>query len=117
MGDTPNTSKVDPKAQLTLYNSAFWGNPLKGAIVNNGIVRLHQTNFSQVGSPGVDVLGGSAHVYTSYFAQRKSGNGDNAHARLHESGNSVELTNNFYSSNRRPGLNNAKPGFARGSDL
>jgi hypothetical protein len=116
VGDEPNTAKVDPNAQLALYNSAFWGNPTIGAIVNNGIVRFHEANFSQVGNPGIDVRGGSAHVYTSYFAQRKNGNGDNSHARLLESGNSIELTNNFYTSNR-PGLNNARPGFAYGADL
>jgi hypothetical protein len=116
VGDAPNTEKVDTNAQLALYNSAFWGNPTIGAIVNNGIVRFHEANFSQVGNPGIDVRGGSAHVYTSYFAQRKNGNGDNSHARLEESGNSIELTNNFYTSNR-PGLNNSRPGFAFGSDL
>lgn len=114
VGDTPNTKKVNPGAQLVLYNSAFWGNPTAGAIINNGIVRFHQTNFSQVGSPGIDVRGGSAHVYTSFFAQRKNGSGDNAHARLHEGGKSIELTNNYYSS-RRPGLN-AQPNLVYGSD-
>jgi hypothetical protein len=101
---------------LILYNSAFWGNPIIGAIVNNGIVRFHQANFSQVGNPGIDVRGGSAHVYSSNFAQRKNGNGDNSHARLLESGNSIELTNNYYTS-RDPGVNNAKPGSVFGSDM
>jgi hypothetical protein len=116
VGDVPNTTRVDPNAQLTLFNSAFWGNPIIGAIINNGIVRFHQANFSQVGNPGIDVRGGSAHVFSSYFAQRKNGNGDNSHARLLESGNTIELNNNFYTSNR-PGLNNARPGSAFGSDL
>ena len=116
VGDVPNTPRVDPNAQLILYNSAFWGNPTTGAIINNGIVRFQQANFSQVGNPGIDVLGGSAHVYTSYFAQGKSGEGNNAHARLHQTGNSIELTNNFYT-NRQLGLNNARPGFAFGSDI
>jgi len=116
VGDSPNTAKVDPKSQLILFNSAFWGNPTTGAIINNGVTRFHQTNFSQVGSPGIDVWGGSAHVYTSYFAQRKSSGGSNAHARLNESGNSIELTNNYYS-NSRPGITNARPGFVQGADL
>jgi hypothetical protein len=110
MGDAPNTKRVHPNAQLILYNSAFWGSPTTGAIIYNGIVRIHQANFSQVGNPGIDVRGGSAHVFTSFFAQRKSGSGDNAHARLHETGSFIELTNNFYGS-RLPGLTNARPGF------
>jgi hypothetical protein len=117
VGDTPNTRKVDPNAQLILYNSSFWGNPVTGAIINNGIVRFHQTNFSQVGYPGIDVWGGSAHVYTSYFAQGKTGTGDNAHARLHGEGKSIELSNNIYNS-RRPGVNSARSGGSvYGADL
>ena len=115
VGDNPNTARVDPNAHLILYNSAFWGNPTAGAIINNGVVRFQQANFSQVGNPGIDVRGGSAHVFSSFFAQRKNGNGDNAHARLHETGKSIELTNNFYN-NRRPGIN-AGTGTVYGSDL
>jgi len=116
VGDIPNTSNVNPNAQLILFNSAFWGNPTTGAIINNGIVRFHQANFSQVGSPGIDVFGGSAHVYTSFFAQRKGGSGNSAHARLREDGKSIELTNNFYTSSR-PGFNAMQGGLVYGSDI
>ena len=70
MGDKVNTDKVHPDAKLILYNSAFWGSPVIGAIINNGIVSFQQANFSRSGTQGVDVRGGKAHVYTSYFAQK-----------------------------------------------
>ena len=69
MGKEMNTSKVHPDAKLILYNSAFWGSPVFGAIINSGIVSFQQANFSRSGTYGVDVRGGRAHVYTSYFAQ------------------------------------------------
>ena len=116
VGDVPNTAMVDTEAQLILFNSAFWGSPVIGAIINNGIVRLHQANFSQVGNVGVDVRGGSAHVYTSYFAQRKANYADNAHARLHEGGKSLELSNNYFN-NRLPGLHNEFSRKVYGSDI
>ena len=68
VGCQPGTEKVHPKALLVLCNSAFWGSPTVGAIINNGIVRFHQANFSETGKPAIDVRGGSAHVYSSYFA-------------------------------------------------
>ncbi len=37
--------KVHPDAKLILYNSAFWGSPVIGAIINNGIVSFQQANF------------------------------------------------------------------------
>ena len=70
MGDKVNTDKVHPDAKLILYNSAFWGSPVIGAIINNGIVSFQQANFSRSGTQGVDVRGGKAQVYTSYFAQK-----------------------------------------------
>ena len=101
MGDESNTKKVDPRAQLILYNSAFWGSPVVGSIVNNGILRLQQGNFAVCGAPGIDVYGGKAHVFTTYFAQKmKMHEIDNkyTYARLHKNGCQIELTNNFYTS-------------------
>ncbi len=40
MGGETNTTKVHPDAQLILYNSAFWGSPTIGAIINSGTVRF-----------------------------------------------------------------------------
>ena len=44
MGKEMNTSKVHPDAKLILYNSAFWGSPVIGAIINNGIVSFQVGN-------------------------------------------------------------------------
>jgi hypothetical protein len=115
MGDKVKTSKVDPDAQLILYNSAFWGSPTIGAIINSGTVRFQQANFTQSGVPGIDNRGGKAHVYTSYFARPMTGNMDNVYAKLHATGVSIELTNNYYISGVRE--NNAKPGKIYGSDI
>ena len=96
MGENVNTDKVHPNAHLILYNSAFWGSPTVGAIINNGTVRYQQANFQRTGAPGIDVRGGKAHVYTSYFAQKMTGASENdVYARLHETGASIELTNNY----------------------
>ena len=98
MGDAPNTEKVHPDARLVLYNSAFWGSPTTGAIVNNGVLRFHQANFSRTGEPGIDVRGGKAHVYSSYFAERMSGEkADNSYASLRDNRASIEFSNNYYS--------------------
>lgn len=95
MGKEMNTSKVHPDAKLILYNSAFWGSPVFGAIINSGIVSFQQANFSRSGTYGVDVRGGRAHVYTSYFAQEIPDTVTlNGYARLGMYGNLVELTNN-----------------------
>jgi len=129
MGKEVKTDKVHPDAQLILYNSAFWGSPIVGAIINSGIVRFQQTNFQRSGAPGVDARGGKAYVYTSYFAQPMVANertnreispeamaaGDNVYAKLHETGESIELTNNYYLSGLR--TKNAKPGQIYGSDM
>ncbi|HMI03406.1 MAG TPA: glycosyl hydrolase family 28-related protein [Pedobacter sp.] len=117
MGGEANTDKVHPDAQLILYNSAFWGSPTVGAIINSGTVRFQQANFQRSGAPGIDNRGGKAHVYSSYFAQRMPGDatGDNVHAKLHATGASTELTNNYYISGFRE--NNAKPGKIYGSDI
>jgi hypothetical protein len=117
MGGEANTSKVDPDAQLILYNTAFWGSPTIGAIINSGTVRFQQANFTQSGAPGIDNRGGKVHVYTSYFARRMAGDptGDNVYAKLHPTGVSIELTNNYYISGFRE--NNAKPGKIYGSDI
>jgi len=117
MGGEVNTDKVHPDALLVLYNSAFWGSPTVGAIVNNGIVRFQQANFQRTGTPGVDVRGGRVHVYSSYFAQRmaRETTGNNVYVRLHETGTSVELTNNHYLSGLR--LNAEGTGRVDGSDV
>ena len=116
MGKEVNTDKIHPDAQLILINSAFWGSPVIGAIINSGTVRLQQANFSRSGAPGIDNRGGKAHVYTSYFAQRTTGETENdVYARLHATGTSIELTNNFYIS----GLNRKAEGTGKiyGSDI
>jgi hypothetical protein len=117
MGDKTNTGNVHPDAKLILYNTAFWGSPTVGGIVNNGIVRYQQANFQRSGATGVDVRGGKACVYSSFFAQRAApeANENNAYAKLHATGNSIELTNNYYLS----GLRNysLKPGGIYGSDV
>jgi hypothetical protein len=117
MGDQANTNKVHPDAQLILYNSAFWGSPTIGGIINNGTVRFQQANFQRSGAPGIDNRGGKAHVYSSYFAQRMQGeaNTDNVYTKLHATGVSTELTNNYYLSGFRE--NNEKPGKIYGSDI
>ena len=98
MGKEMNTSKVHPDAKLILYNSAFWGSPVFGAIINSGIVSFLQANFSRSGSYGV----GRAHVYTSYFAQEIPDTVTlNGYARLGMYGNLIELTNNYYISGFR----------------
>jgi len=115
MGDAPNTEKVHPDAHLVLYNSAFWGSPTTGAIVNNGIVRFHQANFSKTGEPGIDVCGGKAHVYSSYFATRLSGEkAGNSYASLHDTGASIEFSNNYYSAKLK--IHTAAEGQFYGSD-
>jgi hypothetical protein len=117
MGGEANTNKVDPDAQLILYNSAFWGSPTTGAIINSGTVRFQQANFTQSGTPGIDDRGGKAHVYTSFFARKMAGEaaGDNVYAKLHPTGVSIELTNNYYISGFRE--NNANPGKVYGADI
>ena len=116
MGSEINTGKVHPDAQLILINSAFWGSPVIGAIVNNGTVRLQQANFSRSGAPGIDVRGGKAHVYTSYFAQTTTGETENdVYAKLHATGTSIELTNNYYISGLKQKLEGT--GKIYGSDL
>ena len=103
MGGEVQTEKVHPDAQLILYNSAFWGSPTVGGIINNGVVRYQQANFQRSGAPGVDNRGGKVHVYSSFFAQPLTGEtaGDNVYARLHATGTSIELTNNYYVSGLR----------------
>ncbi|GEO11761.1 glycoside hydrolase family 55 protein [Segetibacter aerophilus] len=117
MGGTARTSKVHPDARLILYNTAFWGSPTVGAIINSGTVRLQQANFQRSGAPAIDNRGGKVHVYSSYFAQKMPGeaSGDNVYAKLHSSEVSTELTNNYYISGFKE--NNAKQGKIYGSDI
>jgi len=118
MGGEVKTDKVHPDAQLILYNSAFWGIPTVGAIINNGTVRFQQANFQRTGMPGIDVRGGRVHVYSSYFAQRmqqRGTTGNEVYARLHEGGTSIELTNNYYLSGLR--FNREGTGEIEGADV
>ncbi|HKB45472.1 MAG TPA: hypothetical protein VKC90_13825, partial [Chitinophagaceae bacterium] len=117
MGKEANTKSVHPDAKLILYNTAFWGSPTIGAIINSGTVRFQQANFQRSGAPAIDNRGGTTHVYSSYFAQRMQGEtgGDNVYAKLLPTANSTELTNNYYISGFRE--NNAKPGKIYGSDV
>jgi hypothetical protein len=128
MGREANTTKVHPDAQLVLYNTAFWGSPTIAAIINSGTVRFQQANFQRSGAPGIDNRGGKVHVYSSYFAQRMTGDertvrdiseavnkGDNVYAKLHPSGVSIELTNNRYISGFSE--SNANPGKIFGADI
>ncbi len=128
IGSDANTTKVHPNAQLILYNSAFWGSPVIGAIINSGTVRFQQANFQRCGAPGIDNRGGKVHVYSSYFAQRMTGDertlreisdavakGDNVYAKLHTTGVSIELTNNRYISGFSK--NDAQTGKIYGSDI
>jgi len=120
MGDVANTAKIHPDSELALYNSAFWGSPtVAGAIVNNGIVRLQQANFTQLpgNNPGIDVQGGKAHVYTSFFQPSKDGQNNNVYAMLRQSGTSIELSNNYYASGLRNSAPAGNPYGIYGSDL
>lgn len=99
MGDEVNTTKVHPDAQLILYNTAFWGSPTVGGIVNNGIVRYQQANFQSPGDPAIDIRGGKAHVYSSYFQGIRRGDAYSSGrtaAFLRATGISAELTNNHF---------------------
>jgi hypothetical protein len=110
MGEDTKTD-IHADAQLILYNSAFWGNVHRGAVVNAGTLHLYQTNFSTPGNPSVDVIGGSAQVYTSYFRS----NGGNF-GRLASTGNVLKFSNNYFGG----GLNyesEKAPGSVLGSDI
>ena len=105
MGNEVNTKKVHPEAQLILYNSAFWGSPTVVGIINNGIVRYQQANFQSIGTNGInpvvgiDVRGGEAHVYSSYFqGMPRNADENSVYAWLRSTGKIIELTNNYYSS-------------------
>ncbi|MBQ8673176.1 MAG: poly(beta-D-mannuronate) C5 epimerase [Bacteroides sp.] len=112
MGDEEKTEKIHPKAQLILYNSAFWGSPVYGAIVNNGILSLQQANFTRSGGQGVDVRGGKARIYSSYFAQKlKTGE---HYMRLGKNAHSIEATNNYYTSGFR--IDNSYKKSVNGTD-
>lgn len=118
MGDEVNTDKIHPDAELILYNSAFWGSPVFGAIINNGIVSFQQANFSRSGTEGVDVRGGKARVYTSYFAQRilEEAISKEAYVRLGIHGKSIELSNNYYISGLKFNKSKEGEGLIYGSD-
>lgn len=120
MGEKTGTDKVDPKARLALYNTAFWGSPTTAAIINNGIVRFQQANFQSSGAPGIDNRGGNVHVYSSYFSDKMTGeaSGDNVYAKLRNTGGSIELSNNYYISGFRESSERSKdPGKVYGFDV
>jgi hypothetical protein len=97
MGDTANTTKVHPESQLILYNSAFWGSPTVGAIINNGTVRFQQANFEQTGNPAISLRGGNAHVYSSRFLRWSHSSGTfHTVAAVAAGAGRLELTNNSY---------------------
>jgi hypothetical protein len=126
VGDEVNTSKVHPDAQLILYNSAFWGSPTHGAIINSGTVRYQQANFQSL-SPnigritdnvtGLDIRGGKVHVLSSYFAQiiDQNATDDSGYVILRPTGNSVEISNNHYKSGIR--IVNQGSGRIFGTDI
>jgi hypothetical protein len=112
MGDMKNPGSVHPDALLVMYNSALWGSPTNSVTVQNGIIRMQQTNFCAPGDIGVIVHGGKAHVYNSYF-QRSILN-----AKIEPSaGSSVELTNNYYTGNAGLRYETNTPGGIFGSDF
>ncbi|GGG52736.1 immunoglobulin-like domain-containing protein [Paenibacillus radicis (ex Gao et al. 2016)] len=120
MGDAANPGKIHPDAELVLYNSAFWGSPtVAGAVVYNGKVRFQQANFTQLpgNNPGIDVQGGKAYVYSSYFQPTKNGQNNNVYAMLRDGGTSIELSNNYYASGLRNSTPAGNPYGIYGSDL
>lgn len=120
MGDAANPEKIHRDAELVLYNSAFWGSPTTaGAVVYNGSVRFQQANFTQLpgGNPGIDVHGGQAHVYSSYFQPSKDGQNNNVYAMLREGGTSIELSNNYYAAGLRNNAPASNPYGIYGADL
>jgi len=50
MGGEVNSGKVHPDAKLILYNSAFWGSPTVGAIINSGTVAVPTGKLSTYGN-------------------------------------------------------------------
>ena len=116
MGSREAPEKVDPKARLVLYNTACWGGANIGAIVNNGTVRFQQVNFQNwTGSGGtgqqccIQVNGGSAHVYNSYFQQNRR------HLYIYSNAKGAELTNNFYTGGMQQV--SQSPDYVYGSDI
>ena len=112
MGKEANTDKVSTKARLTLFNSAFWGSPVIGSIVNNGTLRLQQGNFTRSGRVGIDLHGGEAHVFSTYFAQPMEKN--ETYVQLRKDAHLVEMTNNFYTTPLEPKVSDKER--VKGSD-
>ena len=97
MGGEPGTVKVHPEAELILYNSAFWGSPVIGAIINNGTVKFRQANFCSPGNPAIELRYGNVEVASSYFPQR--GRMPNyLHLNVKQADCKVSLVNNYFSS-------------------
>lgn len=115
MGKDINDMNVDEDSKLILYNSSFWGSPIYGAIINNGTVMFHQANFVR-SSHGIDVRGGKANIYSTYFAQIIDRLGkDNEYVKLGAFGKSLEITNNYYISGCK--VKNEGSGKIYGSDI
>lgn len=104
MGEKSNTSKISSKSRLTLYNSAFWGSPVFGSIVNNGILRIQQGNFTHCGHSGIEIQSGKAYVYTTYFAQPIKPT--ETYLKVHSKAKGAEFINNYYRSNFSPKIFN-----------
>ena len=96
IGDKELTKNVNPESRLTLYNSAFWGSPIYGAIINNGILKIQQANFNRVGICGLDVRGGHVSVFSSNFAQYMKEK--EMHVNVGDLAKGIQVANNFYSS-------------------
>ena len=109
---------IHPETALILYNSAFWGSPTTGPIINAGILRFHQANFHQMNgnNPGLNVNGGRVHVLNSYFAYERGVVYAPNQLYLSLTGGSAELTNNCYRANSDGGtLQNER--YSPGGDV
>lgn len=98
MGDDQAAAKVDPSSELRLYNSAFWGSPTTGVIVNGGQVRFSQANFHRCGNPGVNVRKGRVWMHTSNLAQPLRPAKHEVYVRLDSTGGEVVQFNNRFAS-------------------
>ncbi|MFC5648227.1 glycosyl hydrolase family 28-related protein [Paenibacillus solisilvae] len=59
--------QFDSKA--TFFNTSMWGDTTRSFDIHAGKVRIQQSNFTNVGERGINVLGGDITLYDSYFQQ------------------------------------------------
>jgi hypothetical protein len=95
------SADIHPQTEMILYNSAFWGSPTTGPIINAGTLRFQQANFHQMNGDrtGMNINGGRVHVLNSYFAYWRAGAGTAAGGHFFTMGagaDSAEFTNNYY---------------------